>query len=86
MVGFSDGTKDGGYFMANWSIYRAKEELTAVSKQYGIDVFFLTAGEVLLPAEAEKHISFMHPWVKISLLKKFIYCTGTNSKLQFWYH
>src|SRR5215203_940643 len=27
MVGFSDGTKDGGYFMANWSIYRAKEEL-----------------------------------------------------------
>ncbi|MGZ3938877.1 MAG: phosphoenolpyruvate carboxylase [Flavisolibacter sp.] len=40
MVGFSDGTKDGGYFMANWSIYRAKEELTAVSKQYGIDVIF----------------------------------------------
>jgi phosphoenolpyruvate carboxylase len=40
MVGFSDGTKDGGYFMANWSIYRAKEELTAVSKKYGIDVIF----------------------------------------------
>jgi phosphoenolpyruvate carboxylase len=40
MVGFSDGTKDGGYLMANWSIYRAKEELTAVSKQYGIDVIF----------------------------------------------
>jgi phosphoenolpyruvate carboxylase len=40
MVGFSDGTKDGGYFMANWSIYRAKEELTSVSKQYGIDVIF----------------------------------------------
>lgn len=40
MVGFSDGTKDGGYFMANWSIYRAKEELTAISKQYGIDVIF----------------------------------------------
>jgi phosphoenolpyruvate carboxylase len=40
MVGFSDGTKDGGYFMANWSIYRAKEELTSVSKKYGIDVIF----------------------------------------------
>ena len=24
MVGFSDGTKDGGYLMANWSIYKAK--------------------------------------------------------------
>ena len=40
MVGFSDGTKDGGYLMANWSIYKAKEELTAVSKEYGIDVIF----------------------------------------------
>lgn len=40
MVGFSDGTKDGGYLMANWSIYKAKEELTAISKQYGIDVMF----------------------------------------------
>ena len=27
MLGFSDGTKDGGYLMANWSIYKAKEEL-----------------------------------------------------------
>ncbi|WP_121354553.1 phosphoenolpyruvate carboxylase [Flavisolibacter nicotianae] len=40
MVGFSDGTKDGGYFMANWSIYKAKAELTAISKDYGIDVVF----------------------------------------------
>lgn len=40
MVGFSDGTKDGGYLMANWSIYKAKEELTSVSKQYGINVIF----------------------------------------------
>ena len=40
MVGFSDGTKDGGYLMANWSIYKAKEELTNVSKEYGIDVIF----------------------------------------------
>lgn len=40
MVGFSDGTKDGSYLMANWSIYKAKEELTAVSKAFGIDVIF----------------------------------------------
>ena len=40
MLGFSDGTKDGGYLMANWGIYKAKEELTAVSKEYEIDVVF----------------------------------------------
>ena len=40
MLGFSDGTKDGGYLMANWSIYKAKEELTAISKKYEIDVVF----------------------------------------------
>lgn len=40
MLGFSDGTKDGGYLMANWSIYKTKEGLTAISKQYGIDVVF----------------------------------------------
>lgn len=40
MLGFSDGTKDGGYLMANWSIYQAKEELTAISRAYGIDVIF----------------------------------------------
>ena len=40
MLGFSDGTKDGGYLMANWCIYKAKEELTAISKQYGFNVIF----------------------------------------------
>jgi phosphoenolpyruvate carboxylase len=40
MVGFSDGTKDGGYLMANWGIYKAKEELTALSRTYQIDVIF----------------------------------------------
>ncbi|PZP50724.1 MAG: phosphoenolpyruvate carboxylase [Pseudopedobacter saltans] len=40
MMGFSDGTKDGGYLMANWSIYNAKEELTRVSRKYDIDVVF----------------------------------------------
>ena len=40
MLGFSDGTKDGGYFMANWAIFKAKEALTSVSKQHNIDVVF----------------------------------------------
>src|SRR5664279_743173 len=40
MVGFSDGTKDGGYLMANWGIYKAKEELTRISGEYGIRVVF----------------------------------------------
>jgi phosphoenolpyruvate carboxylase len=40
MLGFSDGTKDGGYLMANFSIYKAKEDLTRISKEYGIDVVF----------------------------------------------
>ena len=40
MLGFSDGTKDGGYLRANWSIYRAKEEMTRVSRAQGISVVF----------------------------------------------
>ncbi|NRB60184.1 MAG: phosphoenolpyruvate carboxylase [Winogradskyella sp.] len=40
MLGFSDGTKDGGYLMANWGIFRAKEALTELSRKYGIDVIF----------------------------------------------
>ena len=40
MLGFSDGTKDGGYLMANWSIYKAKEELTRVSRENDIEVVF----------------------------------------------
>ena len=40
MLGFSDGTKDGGYLMANWAIYKAKENLTRISRQYGITVIF----------------------------------------------
>ena len=33
MLGFSDGTKDGGYLMANWGIYKAKEELNSDFKR-----------------------------------------------------
>ncbi|MCO6149473.1 phosphoenolpyruvate carboxylase [Flavobacterium sp. NRK1] len=40
MLGFSDGTKDGGYLMANWSIYTAKENLTLMAREHGIKVVF----------------------------------------------
>jgi phosphoenolpyruvate carboxylase len=40
MLGFSDGTKDGGYLMANWSIYKAKQTISAVSRKHGIKVVF----------------------------------------------
>ncbi len=40
MLGFSDGTKDGGYLMANWGIYKAKEALTEISRKHGIKVIF----------------------------------------------
>jgi len=40
MLGFSDGTKDGGYLTANWSIFKAKEQITEVSRKHGIRVVF----------------------------------------------
>lgn len=40
MLGFSDGTKDGGYLRANWSIFRAKENLTQLSRETGITAVF----------------------------------------------
>lgn len=40
MLGFSDGTKDGGYLMANWAIYSAKEAVTTVAREAGIEVVF----------------------------------------------
>ena len=40
MLGFSDGTKDGGYLKANWSFFKTKEDLTAVCRDYGIKAVF----------------------------------------------
>ena len=40
MLGFSDGTKDGGYLKANWSIYKTKEELTALCDRFQIKSIF----------------------------------------------
>ena len=40
MLGYSDGTKDGGYLRANWSIFRAKENISVVSRKYGLKAIF----------------------------------------------
>ena len=40
MLGFSDGTKDGGYVKANWSILKTKEKLSGVCHKNGIKAIF----------------------------------------------
>jgi phosphoenolpyruvate carboxylase len=40
MLGFSDGTKDGGYFSANWNIFKAKQRMTEVARKYNIEAVF----------------------------------------------
>jgi phosphoenolpyruvate carboxylase len=40
MLGFSDSTKDGGYLMANWSIFKAKVDLTTVAEKHNIKLAF----------------------------------------------
>ncbi len=40
MLGFSDGTKDGGYVTANWEIMRCKCLLAELSKKYHVEVIF----------------------------------------------
>nr|WP_298794655.1 phosphoenolpyruvate carboxylase [uncultured Allomuricauda sp.] len=40
MLGFSDGTKDGGYLKANWSILKTKETLSKVCKKNSIKAIF----------------------------------------------
>ncbi len=36
MIGYSDSNKDGGYLMANWSLYQAQEEITNIAQKHGI--------------------------------------------------
>ncbi len=40
MLGFSDSTKDGGYLMANWSIFNAKVGLTETANKHNIQLAF----------------------------------------------
>ncbi len=36
MLGYSDSNKDGGYWMANWSLHKAQEALARVCKKHSI--------------------------------------------------
>jgi phosphoenolpyruvate carboxylase len=36
MLGYSDSNKDGGYFTANWELYRAETRLVAVCRAHGV--------------------------------------------------
>jgi phosphoenolpyruvate carboxylase len=40
MLGFSDGTKDGGYITANWKILQARKKIINLSKKYKVDIIF----------------------------------------------
>ena len=40
MLGFSDGTKDGGYVTSNWEIYKCKKRLSDLASTYGVEVIF----------------------------------------------
>ncbi|GAB3814310.1 hypothetical protein GCM10028895_07300 [Pontibacter rugosus] len=71
MLGFSDGTKDGGYFMANWSIYKAKAALTEVSREYGLEVIFFDGRGDRLHAEVAKRNSFTLLWEVTLPTKKY---------------
>ncbi|MFN3492824.1 MAG: phosphoenolpyruvate carboxylase, partial [Anaerolineales bacterium] len=36
MIGYSDSNKDGGYLMANWSLYEAQEAITQIAQKHHI--------------------------------------------------
>lgn len=40
MVGFSDGTKDGGYVSCNWEIFKAKKRLQDLGEAQGVKTLF----------------------------------------------
>ncbi|MBM7552602.1 phosphoenolpyruvate carboxylase [Thalassobacillus pellis] len=40
MLGYSDGSKDGGTLTANWKLYKAQQEIHDMAKEYGIGLKF----------------------------------------------
>jgi len=36
MIGYSDSNKDGGFLMANWSLYQAQEQISRVAREQGV--------------------------------------------------
>ncbi|HSJ09885.1 MAG TPA: phosphoenolpyruvate carboxylase [Longimicrobiales bacterium] len=37
MLGYSDSNKDGGYWMANWALHRAQDELGRACREHGVE-------------------------------------------------
>ncbi|MBK9925247.1 MAG: phosphoenolpyruvate carboxylase [Anaerolineales bacterium] len=48
MIGYSDSNKDGGYLMANWSLYKAQEEITRTAHDHhiGLTIFHGRGGTI----------------------------------------
>ena len=40
MLGYSDSNKDGGYWMANWRLYRAQRDIARTCRAAGVDLRF----------------------------------------------
>jgi len=40
MIGYSDSNKDGGFFTANWELYKAQLKLTRLGKELGVPIAF----------------------------------------------
>ncbi|MCA0359437.1 MAG: phosphoenolpyruvate carboxylase [Armatimonadetes bacterium] len=40
MLGYSDSSKDGGYFAANWALHKAQIRLTEVANRHGVHLRF----------------------------------------------
>lgn len=40
MLGYSDSSKDGGYFTANWSLHKAQADLSQIAKDHSIKLRF----------------------------------------------
>ena len=40
MLGYSDGSKDGGTLTANWKLYQAQIEISTLASEYGIHIKF----------------------------------------------
>ena len=84
MLGFSDGTKDGGYLTANWSIYKAKNELTEISRKFSVEVIFFD-GRGGPPARGGGKTHKFYSSMGAEISDKAIELTiqGQNRQLQF---
>src|SRR5699024_3309824 len=40
MLGYSDGSKDGGTLSANWKLFKAQKEIHSMARQYDIHLKF----------------------------------------------